>query len=39
MTPIEVIEKEKIFAVLRMQNTWKVKQIINALYEGVIKVV
>ncbi len=39
MNPIEVIETEKVFAVLRMQDTEKVKQVINSLYDGGIKVI
>ena len=39
MNPIEVIEAEKVFAVLRMQDTNRVKQVIDALYTGGIKVV
>ena len=39
MNAIEIIEKEKLFAVLRMQDTVKLKQIINALYENGINVI
>ncbi len=39
MNPIEEIENEKIFAVLRMQDTDKIKQIVGSLYNGGIKII
>ena len=39
MNPIEVIEAEKVFAVLRMQDTIKIRQVIGALYSGGIKAI
>ena len=39
MNPIDIIEAEKVFAVLRMQDADKVKNIINALYTGGIRVI
>ncbi len=39
MNPIEIIEKEKIFAVLRITDTDRLRNIINALSQGGIKVI
>lgn len=39
MNPIDIIEAQKVFAVLRIQDTEYIKQVINALYLGGIKVV
>lgn len=39
MNPIDVIEAEKLFAVIRMNNTERVRQVIDTLAEGGIKIV
>ncbi len=39
MTPLDKIETQRIFAVLRVQDSDKVKNIVKALYDGGIKVI
>lgn len=38
MNPLKEIETEKIFAVLRIRDASKIKPMVNALYEGGIKI-